>query len=143
MNNEIPTLWLWISGLFFLFGILVFGATLVVLFKILKMAEEMKPKIESLTTKVEGLTVKLDKVADRVEETMTSVKESVDGVGSRTQGILGSLETVTKGVTGKLEGITPILAGAMAAYKIFLTIKAARQHSKAAPSKKALPAKKK
>ena len=142
MNNEIPTLWLWVSGLFFLVGIVAFSATVVVLLKVLQMAEEMKPKVDSIATKVEALTVKLDSVADRVDETMISVKHSVEGVGGKAQGIVGSVETMVTGVSSKLEGITPIIAGAMAAYKIFLTVKAARNKPKPDPKAKALPRRK-
>jgi len=138
MNNEIPTLWLWVSGIFFLIGILVFGATIVVLFKIVKMAEELKPKVDSLTVKVEGLIVKLDKVADNVDETMISVKHSVEGVGGQAQGIMGSVETFTKAASSKFEGISPIISGAMAAYKIFLAVKASRAQAKAKSGVKAL-----
>lgn len=142
MNNEIPTLWLWISGIFFFAGILVFSGTLVLLFKVMKLAEEMKPKVDSLTTKVEGLVVKLDAVADRVDETMISVKTTIDGVGGKANSIVGSVDTFTKVTSGRLEGLAPIISGAMAAYKFFITFKAAREKAKSTPVKKALAKKK-
>jgi len=141
MNNEIPSVWLWVSGIFFLLGIFLFVGAMIALYKMMQLAQEMKPKIETLAIKVEGLTDKLDKVADRVEETMTSVKLSVDGFGGSAQGILGSVETFTKVASSKLEGITPIIAGAMAAYKIFLTFKSRHDHAKAVKAQKALPTK--
>ena len=142
MNNEIPSIWLWVSGIFFLFGIIVFAATITVLMKLLKLAEELKPKVDSLTSKVDGLVTKLDKVADHVDETMISVKQSVESVGGKTAGIMGSVETFTSRASGKLEGITPIISGAMAAYKIFLAVKAARAQAKPKTNAKALPRKK-
>jgi uncharacterized protein YoxC len=142
MNNEIPMLWLWISGIFFFFGIVAFGATIAVLVKLLKMAEEMKPKVDSLTIKVDRLVTKLDKVADRVDETMISVKQSVDGVGGKATSIVSSVESFTSRASSKFEGIAPIITGVMAAYKVFLAVKAARGQAKAKSSAKALPGKK-
>jgi hypothetical protein len=139
MNNDIPSLWLWISGIFFLFGILVLGASLVVLLKILKIAEEMKPKVESLVTKVEALTEKMDTLADKAEETLASVKHSVDGVGGKAQGIMGAIETITMTVATKFDGLAPIISGALAAYKVFLAMK----NRQTKPTVKALPGKKK
>ncbi len=143
MSSGIPVIWLWVSGLFFFVGIAVFAATLALLLKILKMAEELQPKVDSLTTKVEVLLVKLDKVADRVEETMVSVKTTVDGVGGRATGIMGSVETFTRGTSTRLEGFAPIITGVMAAYKLFTVFKAARSHAKPKTKSKALLVKKK
>ena len=143
MNNEIPVLWLWISGIFFLLGIILFGTTLVVLYKILKMSEDLKPRVESLTMRVETLMGKIDRVTDRVDETMLSVKESVDRVGGKAQGIMGSVESMAKGASTKFETITPIIAGAMAAYRIFMAVKARHDQAKSNTSVKALPEKRK
>jgi len=142
MNNEIPSLWLWVSGLFFLLGIIFFAATSVVLFKLLKMSEDLKPRVESLTQRVETLMIKIDRVSDHVDEAMVSVKHSVDGVGGKAQGIMGSVESMAKGASSKFEGITPILAGAMALYRLYMTVKAVRAQNQASEAK-ALPAKKK
>ena len=142
MNNEIPMLWLWISGIFFFFGIAAFSATIAVLLKLLKLAEEIKPKVDSLTVKVDGLITKLDKVADRVDETMISVKQSVDGVGGKATSIVSSVENFTSRASGKFEGLAPIITGVMAAYKVFVTLKAAREQTKAKSNAKALPRKK-
>ena len=136
MSSGIPVIWLWVSGLFFFVGIAVFAATLALLLKILKMAEELQPKVEVLV-------VKLDKVADRVEETMVSVKTTVDGVGGRATGIMGSVETFTRGTSTRLEGFAPIITGVMAAYKLFTVFKAARSHAKPKTKSKALLVKKK
>jgi len=143
MNNEIPSLWLWISGIFFLLGIGVLGVSVFVMLKVLKIAEEMKPKIDSVVTKVEALTVKIDALADKADTTLTSVKQSVDGVGGRANGIMGALETITLTVATKIEGLAPIVAGAMAAYRLFTSVKSHRAQPKPETATKELPAKKK
>ncbi|MDR3690442.1 MAG: hypothetical protein P4L46_13760 [Fimbriimonas sp.] len=131
MNSEIPSIWLIVSGLFFLLGIVVFIASLVVLMKILKLAEELKPKVESLSSKVETLMVKIDRVSDRVEEVAVSAKSSIDDFRGSSNGIMGTVEHLAKSVATKSDMITPILTGGLAAYKVFMTIRAARQKPKA------------
>lgn len=142
MNSGIPDVWLWISGIFFLLGILALCVSLFVMLKVLKIAEEMKPKLDSVVTKVEELTLKLDSVADKADETLASVKQSVEGVGGKAQGILGAVEAITLAVATKFDGIAPLINGALAAYKIFNAVKA-RKTDKTKPAPKPLPMRKK
>ena len=128
MNSEIPTIWLIVSGVFFFFGILVFAATLVVLLKLLKLAEELKPRVDRLSGQVETLIVKVERVADRVEEVATSAKGSIDDFRGTSSGIMGTIEHLAKSTATKSDMITPILSGGLAAYRIFMAIKASHTH---------------
>ncbi len=130
MNNEIPAIWLIVSGIFFLLGILVFIGVLFALFKFMKMAEELKPKVDHLTTQVETLLTKVDRVADKVEGITTTAKGSIDEFRGSSSGIMGTLEHLARSTAVKSDMISPILAGGLAAYKIFNTIRLARSQSK-------------
>ncbi len=129
MNSEIPTLWLIVSGVFFFLGIIVFAAILVVLVKLLKLAEDLKPRVDRLSGQVETLIVKVDRVADRVEEVATSAKGSIDDFRGTSSGIMGTIEHLAKSTATKSDMITPILSGGLAAYRIFMSIKASRANN--------------
>jgi predicted PurR-regulated permease PerM len=144
MNNEIPPIWLIVSGLFFFVGILAFVATLVVLYKLVKLAEELKPKVDSLSTKVEALVAKVDRVSDRVEGIVESVQHNVDGVSGGAKSIIGVVERLTKVAGNKADVISPIVAGGFAVFRLFKTFQAMKHqaHEKKPSTAKALPEKK-
>lgn len=143
MNNEIPAIWLIVSGLFFLMGIVVFVAMLVMMAKLMKAAEDLKPRVEALTQRVETLMVKIDQVTDRVEEVAVSAKGTIDDFRGSSSGIMGTVEHLARSTATKSDMISPILAGGLAAYKIFMAVRSARGKSKPASTSKELPAKRK
>ena len=103
--------------------------------KIIKMVEELKPKINQLTERVDGLVVKVDNVATRVEEVATTAKSSMDEFRGASSGLLGTIEHLSKSVVTTSDMITPILTGGFAAYKIFTTLKAAKSQKAASKPK--------
>ena len=74
--TEIPSWWLAVSGVFFVVNIFLFAAIFVAVLKLVKITQELAPKVNALVDRVE-------KVAERVEEVAESAKGTVDAVGGR------------------------------------------------------------
>jgi hypothetical protein len=130
--TEIPTWWLVISALFFLFGTLAMIACMVLLSKLTQLVMELKPKVLETAERVE-------KVSERVEEVATTVNRVVQDLAPR-------VTTVAHATQGILSRSAPVVTGLLTAIKIihaardFLNKRAAhRPTHKSHPAK--LPAK--
>src|SRR5580658_9348966 len=126
--TEIPTWWLVVSALYFLFGAIAMVATVGLLLKLYKVVAEIQPQIKATADRVEEISKKVDEVA-------ASVKQTVDDVGGRARGIVGTLE----GVVGKLT-YAPWMANVFTALKVLRAVQEmwiAQQRTQKGP--KALP----
>lgn len=63
--TDIPIWWVAISGLFFIVNTIFFIGLTVALYKIVKIMQELQPKVEDLTVKVNGLvgTLKMSRLS--------------------------------------------------------------------------------
>jgi hypothetical protein len=109
--TEVPTIWLWVSGLFFFFGLLLFMALGVFVVFLIKWMKEMKPKIESISNRV-------DAIGKNVEELTEHVKATTASVGGRAQSVAASVDSIASLASSTFERFSPYVAGAMTAMKL-------------------------
>lgn len=123
---NVPAVWFWVSGLFFFAGIFAFAASVVLLMKLAKAVDELKPKVDQLTERVNS-------IAEKVESTAASAKSTVESVGSGTRQMVGSLQGVVTGSAERLGKLSTYIVTAMTLIKLyreFSEIRAARQVDK-------------
>ncbi|MFQ3586577.1 MAG: hypothetical protein SNJ74_02005 [Fimbriimonadaceae bacterium] len=127
--TEIPTIWLWVSGLFFLFGTIAYGVAIVVAVRALKAVQELQPTVKRLTDRVESIGQKVDTLAD-------SARTTVDDVGGRARLVAKNLEGVVSLSARRFESISQVVMMAGALLKLYQQVSAAkRSQSKPAASK--------
>jgi len=108
---ELPSSWLWVSGLFFFFGCLLFVALIIgAVYALILM--------RSLAGRVTVLTQRVETVSKRVEELVVSAKE----VTGQAKGIAGTLGGIAVSSAQKLELITTILFAVGALAKLRKTL---------------------
>lgn len=134
--NDVPTwlatTWFYLSSIFFLLGIVLLVGIGFAGIKVMKLLEEMKPKVDALEANVQGLVVKLHNVADRVEELTESVKSTVDNVGGHARGVAGSADLVAKVASREFERFSPWLVGTVTAMRLIGEFRRARHAPKEA-----------
>lgn len=124
---EIPAIWLWVSGAFFLFGTLSYMVMVVLLLRLIGVVNELKPKVERITERVEAISGKVDALA-------TTAKDTVESVGGGAKNITKSVEGLVVGTSGKMQQITSILGIVMTGYQLFQqfqSVKASKQPKQA------------
>jgi uncharacterized protein YoxC len=109
--NEIPSLWLWLSGAFFFFATLFMIVLIVVSLQLVKLTKELKPKIESISARV-------DAIGKNLEELTAHVKVTAESVGGRAQNVAHSVESIAQLASGTFERFSPYVVGAMTAMKL-------------------------
>jgi len=115
MNGVEPGLvntWLIVSLIFFLFAIGVLITLLVVMLKLIKMVQELKPKIDSLTSRV-------DSIGKNLEELTAHVKVTAESVGGRARNVATSVDSIASLASSTFERFAPYVTGAMAAMRLF------------------------
>lgn len=112
VDTGLATWWLIISMVFFLFGIGVLITLLVVMLKLVKMVQELRPKIETLTTRV-------DSIGKNLEELTAHVKVTAESVGGKAQSVATSVDSIAHLAANTFERFAPYIGGALAAMKLF------------------------
>jgi len=130
MNNTIPDWWLYLSGLFFVLNVVLFGALIYLAIELLKFQRSLQPKITELTDRVNN-------ISKNVEEISTHLKETVTDVSGKAKHVAGSADTIASIASHQMERFAPVIGGLMTAYKLFQAIAAYRH---AANEKKAYKA---
>lgn len=121
---EIPSWWLYVSGAFFILGLISFAALTLLILRLLSIVNELKPRVDRISERVEAISAKVDSMAD-------SAKGSVERVSNSTKGITQSIDSLVTGTTGKMQQITSILGVLMTGYQLFQqfqAMKAAKKH---------------
>ena len=100
---EIPAWWLILSGLFFTINLVFFIVLCIALVRMMKVAEELKPKVDSISVKVDEMATTLNETVKKVSEKTSSVAadaEMITHVGAENFGkyapILATIGTVVK-----------------------------------------------
>lgn len=118
--KDIPVLWFWLSGAFFVTNILMFVALGVALLRISKVVEELKPKVDETLEKVQATSL-------RVEEVANQLKTTVDELSSRAKSVAGNADIVAQTATQQFAKFSPFVG---IAFTVFRFISAYRQHRK-------------
>jgi phage-related minor tail protein len=79
---EIPAWWLILSGLFFTVNLVFFIVLCVALVRMMKVAEELKPKVDRISNRVDSISVKVDEMATTLNETVKKVSEKTSSVAA-------------------------------------------------------------
>jgi outer membrane murein-binding lipoprotein Lpp len=116
--NNIPTIWFWLSGAFFVVNILFFFALTVALLRVAGLIKELTPKVNELSVKVNGLVTQVQEVAKKVEEVAANVATTMSEVGGRAKGVVGSVELVAQSASRQFERFSPFVVGAITAMRL-------------------------
>ena len=130
--TDIPSWWLYLSGAFFLFNIVLFGVLIYAILSLVKLVKALQPRVESLEDSVKTLIVKVQDVADRVEEVATSVRDTVQNVGGRARNVVGTAEMVAGAASKQFERLAPLATGVITALKVLKAVQEFR-HRRAEP----------
>ena len=112
--TPLPTIWLVLSGLFFLVNIVFFGVLTFVALKLLQLSKTVEPKIASLLGTVNDIGKKVDDLTD-------IAKDVAAKVGQQAQGVTASANQISHVAAEQVERFGPIIAAATAAYKVIGT----------------------
>ena len=118
--TQIPTIWLWVSGLFFFFGTIAYIAIVVVAVRALKAVQDLQPTVKKLADQVEAIGQKVDRLAD-------SARTTVDDVGERARSVAKNLETVLSLSVRRFESISQLVMTAGALLKLYQQVSAAKK----------------
>jgi hypothetical protein len=132
--TEIPAVWLWVSGLFFLVNLLFNIGLLIALWKLYGILNDTRPKIAALAAKTDILLNRVQEVAKRVEEVATTIRDRTNEVGGRARGVVGSAELVVHSASKQFERFSPFVVGAVTAMRL---IKALNEMRKGKPASEA------
>ena len=117
--NDMPSLWVWISGIFFLVGIFMFVAILAALLSLRKAIGEAVPAI---TRSIE----RLEKVTERLESTVASAQETVDHVGLRARNVSDGIEAIALISAQRIQAFATILTATSTVFKLFQMVKSTK-----------------
>ena len=124
--NELPSWWLFLTGLAAVVIAIFFIVMCALLYQIAKFAKEVRapvenlvekvndlvPEVKSLVQKVEALTVKVEGIAE-------STRGTVDLVGDKAKGVAGAVESIATIAATRFRAYAPILGAAMAGMRLY------------------------
>ena len=117
--NDMPTLWLWVSGLFFVLGMAVFVAILIAMMSLRKAVSEAIPAI---TRSIENL----EKATEKLESTVASAQKSVDHVGLKTRSVVDGIEAIAVFSAQRIQAFATILTATSTAFKLLQMFKSTK-----------------
>jgi sugar-specific transcriptional regulator TrmB len=117
--NDMPTIWLWISGIFFFLGILVFFILGIVL---LRFSAQMNEVLES----VKKTTKRLEDVTEKLETTAASAKRTVDHVGTKARNVADGIEAVAMVSAQRFQMFSTLLTATSTVFKIMQMVKSSK-----------------
>jgi uncharacterized protein YoxC len=124
--KEIPSWWLFLSGLFFFLNAILCVVGIVAVVYLIRLVKELGPRIESLEAAVRELIFKVHAVADRVEEVAASVRDTVRSVGGQATHVAGAAGLVATAATKQFDRIAPVVSVLVTAFKIFRVVQGLR-----------------
>jgi len=75
---EIPTPWLWVSGVYFVMATAAQIAMIALIIKLIGVVRDVQPQIKSVSERV-------DNISKKVDDMSTTLKESVENFGSKSR----------------------------------------------------------
>ena len=157
--NEIPAIWFWLSGAFYVFGIIMFVVLALLGLKVMQFLQNIQPsiasvaaKVETVTTtvnnlshKVEGITGKVEGIADSVKGIADSArgvadtaKGTVQSVGNKTQELVSNLSTRAEETLMHAKG-SQVVNALMMGMQVYNAVQHMRHHKNGQVEKKAEP----
>ena len=93
---QIPSWWLYVSGLFFLINAIFFCVLIFAMIKLLEVAKELKPKIDRISNRVDSISEKVDSIATDVQTRVKVIGDTSNKFASSAE-LLNSI--ANQGVT--------------------------------------------
>jgi len=107
----VPTWWLVLSGLFFFVNIIFFAGLTFALFRLLEVAQAIKPKVDTILGRV-------DSIGSKVDELTETVKVVAEKIGQRAEGVASSASAISNVAATQVERFGPMIAAAATVAKI-------------------------
>lgn len=101
---EIPSVWLWVSGIFFFVNIIFFCILIFALIKMMQVAQELKPKIDRISDRVDSISEKVDVIAGEVQG-------KVHALSDTSSKLLNTAESFTSASSMLVGRFAPYIAG--------------------------------
>src|SRR5579862_4501360 len=134
--NQIPDWWLYLTGFASLMFVVLLVVLVLMVVQLIKQVRELQapmtrlladvhalvPEVRALVGKVDALTSKVDAIAD-------SARGTVELVGSKTQGIVSSVDSISHVLSGKLQPYAPLIGAVMTGLKLFTAFRESRAKS--------------
>jgi uncharacterized protein YoxC len=121
--KEIPAIWFWLSGAFFVANMVMFVAMGIAMFRISKVVQELKPKVDETLEKVQVTSAK-------VEELATQAKATLDELNSKAKSVSNTAEIVVQTASQQMGKFSPVIAVAVTAFRIFAAYRQSREAKK-------------
>ena len=126
--TEIPSVWLWVSGIYFVLQSILVLCLIMGLFRALHMMKEIAPKVEAISAKV-------TEIGDKVEDLTVTMKDTMEVVGGRAKSVAGSADLIAKTAANTFERFSPAVVGILSGLKILRAVMEFRDSRKAASEK--------
>ena len=85
--TEIPSAWLWVTGIFAGMSIIVMLFQAVLIAALVNLIKDLQPKLTTISGKVHGIADKVEGIADRVE----GIADSAKGIADTAKGTVESI----------------------------------------------------
>lgn len=127
--TNIPPVWLWVSGIFFVLQSLFVIGLLVAVIKLIQAIQQITPKVQAISDKVHD-------IGDKVEDLTTNVKTTMETLGGRAKSVAGSVDLVAHTASRTFEKFSPAVIGILSALRILKAIKEYRAGASVAEATK-------
>ena len=101
--TEIPTAWLWVTGIFAGMSIIVMIFQAVLIAALVNLIKDLQPKLATISGKVHGIADKVEGIADQVEGIADSAKGIADTAKGTVESIGGKARSVATTSAHKIE----------------------------------------
>lgn len=92
----IPMWWLVVSGVFFFVNLIFFGVLIYALIQIMKVAKELKPKVDRISDRVDSISEKVDDMASTVNAALKNVSQKTTNIAQSAE-MISSIGAVNFG----------------------------------------------
>ncbi len=107
-----PSWWLFVSTVFLVVATVAFAALIFLLIRLMRVVDDLQPRIRKLTERVDGM-------AEKLEGAASSAKAAVDSVGAGTRQIVGSVEGAVTGSSARLDKLTAVLVTVLTVLRMY------------------------
>jgi phage-related protein len=128
--TEMPTVWLWVSGIFFVLQSIFVIALTIAVFKLIQAIQQITPKVQAISDKVHD-------IGDKVEDLTANVKTTLEVVGGRAKSVAGSADLIAHTASRTFEKFSPVVIGILSALRILKALQEFRGGKSPAEATKA------
>ncbi len=101
--TEIPSAWLWVTGIFAGMSIIVLIFQAVLIAALVNLIRDLQPKIATISGKVHSIADKVEGIAERVEGIADTAKGTVESIGGKARSVASDFQGVASTSAHKIE----------------------------------------